>query len=152
MWNKGHRFPLEKRGPIQREDLVRYADASGDRNRIHLEEDFAKEAGFPSVIVHGMLSMSFLGDYLIQFFPESQYKLTLFRARFKHVTFPGDVLNCEAEVRDLPDEEPDKKPADNKKVQPEVAVHVWATNDKGELITDGECRFAPVGDPEKTAL
>ena len=130
MWNKGHRFKSERRGPIQKEDLVRYAEASGDKNRIHLDEAFAKQAGFSTVIVHGMLSMSFLGDYLIQFFPENRFKLTLFRARFKHITFPGDSLTCEAEVREHENGQ--------------STVHVWALNDKGELITDAECRFSVV--------
>jgi acyl dehydratase len=32
----------------------RYAEASGDRNRIHLDDAFARQAGLPGVIVHGM--------------------------------------------------------------------------------------------------
>ncbi len=143
MWDKGHRFPVERRGPIVREQLTQFAEASGDHNRIHLDESFAKEAGFSTVIVHGMISMSFIGDYLIQFFPESQYQLTLFRSRFKNITFPGDSLLCEAEVREVTADE-----------EPEVLVHVWATNEKGDLITDGECRFTPKSQndgSEKTA-
>ena len=135
MWAKGHRFQPENRGPILAEHLVAYAEASGDKNRIHLDPSFASESGFPSVIVHGMLSMSFLGDYLIQFFPETGFSLALFRARFKHVTFPGDILTCQGEVREISDDK-------------EVVVHVWATNVEGELVTDAECRFRVVV-PEK---
>jgi acyl dehydratase len=32
----------------------RYAEASGDRNRIHLDDAFARQVGLPGVIVHGM--------------------------------------------------------------------------------------------------
>jgi acyl dehydratase len=32
----------------------RYAKASGDDNRIHIDEDFARASGLPGIIVHGM--------------------------------------------------------------------------------------------------
>lgn len=40
-----------------REDLVKYAHASGDQNPIHQDEEFAKSVGLPDVISHGMLTM-----------------------------------------------------------------------------------------------
>ncbi len=40
-----------------RADLVRYADASGDHNVIHLDEQAALAVGLPGVIAHGMLTM-----------------------------------------------------------------------------------------------
>lgn len=43
---------------LTRADLVRYAGASGDQNRIHWNERFAKEVGLPDVIAHGMLTMA----------------------------------------------------------------------------------------------
>jgi acyl dehydratase len=36
----------------------RYARASGDDNRIHLDEDFARAMGLPGIIVHGMCLFS----------------------------------------------------------------------------------------------
>ncbi len=48
--------------PVERIQLVKYAGASGDFNRIHYDEPFAKAGGFPSVIAHGMLSMGFFGQ------------------------------------------------------------------------------------------
>ncbi|MGB7962461.1 MAG: MaoC/PaaZ C-terminal domain-containing protein [Propionicimonas sp.] len=42
---------------VTRDDLVRYADASGDDNPIHLSEEKAAELGLPGVIAHGMLTM-----------------------------------------------------------------------------------------------
>jgi acyl dehydratase len=43
--------------PLTREDLVRYAGASGDFNPIHWSEAAARQAGLPGVIAHGMLTM-----------------------------------------------------------------------------------------------
>jgi acyl dehydratase len=44
--------------PIQRQDLVRYAGASGDFNVIHWNERVATSVGLPNVIAHGMLTMA----------------------------------------------------------------------------------------------
>jgi acyl dehydratase len=37
---------------------VRYAGASGDFNPIHVDEDFAKAAGLPGRILHGLWTMA----------------------------------------------------------------------------------------------
>jgi acyl dehydratase len=37
---------------------VRYAGASGDFNPIHIDEDFAKQVGLPSRILHGLWTMA----------------------------------------------------------------------------------------------
>ena len=44
--------------PVRRVDLVRYAGASGDFNRIHWNEAFATSVGLPDVIAHGMFTMA----------------------------------------------------------------------------------------------
>ncbi|AAO44817.1 MaoC family dehydratase [Tropheryma whipplei] len=43
---------------VSRDDLVRYAAASGDFNPIHYRDDFARAVGLPGVICHGMLTMA----------------------------------------------------------------------------------------------
>ena len=43
--------------PVVRDTLVAYADASGDQNPIHQDEEFARSVGLPDVIAHGMWTM-----------------------------------------------------------------------------------------------
>ena len=43
---------------LRREDLVRYAGASGDFNPIHWNDRMAASLGLPGVIAHGMLTMA----------------------------------------------------------------------------------------------
>jgi acyl dehydratase len=43
---------------FRREDLVRYAGASGDFNSIHWSDRMAASLGLPGVIAHGMLTMA----------------------------------------------------------------------------------------------
>lgn len=42
---------------VTRQDLVRYAGASGDFNPIHWNQSFAEGVGLPGVIAHGMFTM-----------------------------------------------------------------------------------------------
>lgn len=42
---------------VTRQDLVRYAGASGDLNPIHWNQSFAEGVGLPGVIAHGMFTM-----------------------------------------------------------------------------------------------
>ena len=49
---------------IDRALLKAYADASGDHNPIHYNEEFALSVGLPNVIAHGMLTMALAGKYV----------------------------------------------------------------------------------------
>jgi len=49
---------------IDRALLKAYADASGDQNPIHQNEEFALSVGLPNVIAHGMLTMALAGKYV----------------------------------------------------------------------------------------
>jgi acyl dehydratase len=44
---------------LTRDSLVRYAGASGDFNPIHYRDDIAIGVGLPGVLAHGMLTMGF---------------------------------------------------------------------------------------------
>lgn len=49
----------EQRFTLTRDSLVRYAGASGDFNPIHYRDDVASAVGLPGVLAHGMLTMGF---------------------------------------------------------------------------------------------
>lgn len=121
--------PLVK-PPITRDQLIAYAHASGDINPIHLDEKFARKAGFPSVIAHGMLSMAFIADFLRHHFPDDSYRLEHLRARFRKVTFPGDSLSCGGRIRAVNDDGT-------------FFVEAATTNQGGEITTEAEARFTP---------
>jgi acyl dehydratase len=84
-------------GPITGEHLQRYAEASGDMNPLHLNREFARQAGFDDVIVHGMLGMALVGRLVTEDLP--RLRLLAFRARFRHVIRAGEVIQCRARLR-----------------------------------------------------
>ena len=75
---------------LDRAMLKAYADASGDQNPIHQNEEFAVSVGLPNVIAHGMLTMALVGKYVSDFAGGSA-KVVEFGARFtKPVIVPAD--------------------------------------------------------------
>ena len=92
----GDRGPIYSVGPLTRADIVRYAQASGDANPLHQDDEFARSAGLPSVMAHGMLSAGFLASFVTLWCgPESLRK---FKVRFRDRVWPGDQLQAEGHV------------------------------------------------------
>ena len=85
--------------PITRSTLALYAGASGDHNPIHIDLDFAKEAGMKDVFAHGMLIMAYLGKAVTNIVPQSNLKN--FSVRFSSITKIGDILTCSGEVKKI---------------------------------------------------
>ncbi|MBM6400154.1 MaoC family dehydratase [Phycicoccus sonneratiae] len=52
--------------PVGRDTLVAYANASGDQNPIHQDEEFARSVGLPDVIAHGMWTMGAAGTVVAE--------------------------------------------------------------------------------------
>jgi acyl dehydratase len=74
---------------IDRALLKAYADASGDQNPIHQNEEFALSVGLPNVISHGMLTMALAGKYVTEWAGGSA-NVREFSARFiKPVIVPA---------------------------------------------------------------
>jgi len=73
-------------------DQVRaYAEASGDRNPIHLDEAFARSVGLPGVIAHGMLQMGILAVVAAEAAGGAS-RLRRLTCRFAGMVEPGDTV------------------------------------------------------------
>ncbi|MCW1928385.1 MaoC/PaaZ C-terminal domain-containing protein [Bhargavaea beijingensis] len=97
---EGAELPILEKPPVTREQLVRYANASGDLNPLHTDDEFAKSIGMDGVIAHGMLIMGFLGQYVQQLAGKEAF-VANFSMRFAAVTRPGDVITCRGTVARL---------------------------------------------------
>ncbi len=79
--------------PVDPDQPARYADASGDHNRIHLDDDFARSVGLPGIIVHGMCTLAFAARAVREALGEtSAGAVRQLGARFTSPLLPGDQL------------------------------------------------------------
>lgn len=97
---EGLSLPLLEKAPITKEQLRQYAEASGDHNPIHQDDEFAKSIGLDGVIAHGMLVMGFLGQYVQQLAGKQAFVERL-GMRFGAMTRPGDTITCRGTVKRL---------------------------------------------------
>lgn len=88
-------------GPVTRTDLVRYAGASGDFNPLHHDPDFARAAGLPDVMAHGMYSAGLVAADLERRFGVGC--MARYAIRFRAPVWVGDrlVLDCDGAGPDL---------------------------------------------------
>src|SRR5262249_37267276 len=78
--------------------LVKYAGASDDYNRIHYDQAYAtNEAGLGGVIAHGMLTMAFMASAVTEWGGPSAFVRHL-DARFTAPVRPNDVVSVKATV------------------------------------------------------
>jgi len=85
----------EQRVTFTREQIAAYAEASGDHNPIHLDDEFARSVGLPSVIAHGMLQMGIAATVAAEAAggPERLRRMSV---RFAGMVVPGDTVTFTA--------------------------------------------------------
>ena len=122
-------IPLVK-PPIMQEQLQRYAEASGDYNPIHLDEEAAHRVGLDGVIAQGMLSMAFLGQFIGQHISDTpEAYLTQLKVRFINMVRLGDTVTCHGVV---------KARTTPREGYESMEIECWAQNQRGEKVTAGE--------------
>jgi len=123
-------IPALELAPINRTTLALFAGASGDHNPIHIDSDFAKQAGMPDVFAHGMLSMAYLGRMLTSWQPQSQ--LRRFSNKFSTMTQLQDVITCSGNVVEIVEQEGERL----------ARCEIQASNQSGEKTLVGEALVA----------
>jgi acyl dehydratase len=80
---------------FDRKQIAAYADASGDHNPIHLDDDFARSVGLPGVVAHGMLQMGILAVVAEE--AAGGRPLRRLACRFAGLVEPGDTVTFSAD-------------------------------------------------------
>ena len=93
----GAELPARRR-VVTREDIRRYAEAGGDANPLHQDDDVARAAGFDGVIAHGMFTMGHVAACLVAWLGDPS-SIRLLRAQFRSPVFPGDEIVAGGSVR-----------------------------------------------------
>ncbi len=122
----GDELPPLVKPPVDRSQIARFAGASGDYGPLHVDEPFARNAGFPSVLVPGMLGMGFLAELATDWLRGA--RIRRFSSRFVKIVWPGDVVTVRGRVADRRFEAGGKYAVD---------IEVWGENQRGELVVRG---------------
>ncbi len=76
---------------------IRYAEASLDRNPIHMDDGVAKAAGHPRMIAHGLCTLAMSTAELVNRLADGDpTKLKRIKVRFTKIVLPGDTLHTRA--------------------------------------------------------
>ncbi|TFG19392.1 MAG: hypothetical protein EU530_06335 [Promethearchaeota archaeon] len=77
-------------GPVTREGITKYAFASGDRNNIHTNDEFAEAMKLKGVIAHGLYSFSMVARCFDEIAGE-EGQLVKFGGEMRGMVRPGDT-------------------------------------------------------------
>ena len=86
----GEELP-ELRRSVTREDVLTYAEVSGDRNPLHRDDAFARSVGFPGVIAHGMFTMGHMAAAVVAWAGDPAAVVSV-SAQFRAPVFLGDTI------------------------------------------------------------
>ena len=81
----------------------RYAEASGDPNPIHFDEDFAKSVGLPGCILHGLWSMAQVARAHTDLAGGDPRSLKRLAVQFRGMGFPEQEVVVTSTVKEAGD-------------------------------------------------
>jgi acyl dehydratase len=114
---------------VRREDVKAYADASGDQNPLHQDDDFATSVGFPGIIAHGMFSMAHLAKALTDWLGDPAALLRL-KVQFRAPVFMDETLVAGGRIASLD--------PDTRRARLDVTAYVDRAGDRVFAIKNSE--------------
>ncbi|WP_321916129.1 MULTISPECIES: MaoC family dehydratase [unclassified Paraburkholderia] len=124
--NAGDAIPALQLAPISRTTLALYAGASGDHNPMHIDIDFARNAGLDDVFAHGMLSCGYVGRLVTDWAgPERVRSLSV---RFSGITHVHDQPHLSGKVVERFEQDGETR----------LRIEVNCANQNGEVKISGE--------------
>jgi acyl dehydratase len=81
----------------------RYAEASGDPNPIHFDEDFAKSVGLPGTILHGLYMMALVARANAALADDDPRALKRLSVQFRGMGMPEQEITVSGTVRSVED-------------------------------------------------
>jgi acyl dehydratase len=113
-------------------DIKAFAGISGDRNPVHLDEEYAKNSRFEKRIAHGMMTASYFSALFGTKIPGEGCVYTYQSLKFKKPVYLGDTVTAIVEVKNVD--------LDKRRVLFKTLCKV-----KNKIVTDGEAElFVPL--------
>ncbi len=111
---------------ITEEDVRAFALLTGDRNPVHLDEEYASTTRFGRRIAHGMLAASLISTVLASELPGRGSVYLSQTLRFTAPVFLGDTVTARVVVKHVRED------------KPVVTLETVCTNQRGERVIEGE--------------
>ncbi|MBI4566469.1 MAG: SDR family NAD(P)-dependent oxidoreductase [Planctomycetes bacterium] len=112
---------------VRADQPVRYAEASGDFNPIHIDPAAARAAGLPGIILQGLCTMAFAGQAVVEeALGGDATRLEELSVRFRKPVLPGDRLTTRGAFLDRT-----------------MLSFVTVNQDGVEVIANGQARVHP---------
>ena len=124
IFKPGDRASISK--TITDEDIRKFADASGDHNPLHLDEEFAKTTRFGRRIAHGMLSASLISAVIAHKLPGEGSVYLRQTLEFTAPVFLDDTITASITVISIRED------------KPIIKLETVCTNQRGEVVVKGE--------------
>ncbi len=84
---------------VSEQDIVAFAEVTGDKQPLHLDEAYAAKTRFKRRLAHGMLSAGFISAALgTKLAPHATAIYLSQSLRFLRPVFPGDTITAKLEV------------------------------------------------------
>jgi 3-hydroxybutyryl-CoA dehydratase len=106
-----------------------FAEVTGDRNPVHLDDDYAKTSFFEGRIAHGMLVASLISEVLGTRLPGPGTIYLGQQLKFLAPARPGDTVTIRVEIVAF-----DKE-------RGRMTMSTRVTNQRGEVLIDGEAKL-----------
>jgi len=120
-------------------DVYSFAGITGDYNPTHVNNVFAKDTSYGKTVAHGLLSIGFISNVLGTQLPGPGSITIGLDCNFLQPVFIGDTITANVRVTKV-DEERNR-----------VWLRTFVTNQRGELVIDGEAKMMPVAKQMKEA-
>ena len=111
---------------IAESDIEAFAGVTGDRNPVHLDDEFAKNTRFGRRIAHGMLTASLISSVLANHLPGEGSVYLGQTLQFVAPVFPGDEVTARVTVTEV------------RENRPIVKLETVCLNQRGETVIRGE--------------
>lgn len=116
----------EMRKTIADEDVRAFAELTGDRNPVHLDDEYAAQTRFGRRIAHGMLGASLISAVLANELPGRGTVYLSQTLKFTAPVFLGDTVTARVTVKSVRED------------KPVVTLETVCTNERGERVVEGE--------------
>jgi 3-hydroxybutyryl-CoA dehydratase len=111
---------------IEQSDVEAFAEVTGDRNPIHLDDAFAEKTRFGRRIAHGMLTASLISSVLANRLPGEGSVYLGQSLQFVAPVFFGDEITARVTVKEVRED------------KPIVKLETICVNQRNEIVIRGE--------------